>query len=85
MRKSYYSEELIKAMTSSAFWVRSEASSANDNNSCSEAHLELFRQEVDIVLVGLVLMKILKKLSCASTWTAKEHDISKDGWPGASG
>ena len=53
MRKGCYSEELMKAVTSSAFWVRSEASSANDNNPCSEAHVELFRQEVDIVLVGL--------------------------------
>ena len=37
MRKGCYSEELVKAMTSSAFWVRSEASSANDNHPCSEA------------------------------------------------
>ena len=37
MRKGCYSEELVKAMTSCAFWVRSEASKANDNNSCSEA------------------------------------------------
>ena len=29
MRKGCYSEELVKAMTSFAFWVRSEASSAN--------------------------------------------------------
>ena len=37
MRKGCYSEELVKAMTSFAFWVRSEASSANDNHPCSEA------------------------------------------------
>ena len=37
-------------MTSSAYWVRSDARSVNPTNPCSEAHVG---QEVDIVHVGL--------------------------------
>ena len=43
---------------------------------------ELFWQELDIVLVGLwSSTRFHNKSICASSWTVKENDISKDRWP----